>query len=180
MSLAVASPNEVLQTKDRRRRTVCSYVENTSGWHVFLFFVLSANACAIDSGEGKHCVLNKNHDPKGEAATQPSEGSRRANWQRRWMWLFVRPWFQFLITNIKPQTESRWWVEARQWKAWQTAKHPKGIALIAITAENYLSMAMNAMVWRVFLYCLAETNTALPARGLREGFSCFRTKWRSS
>jgi len=33
-----------------------------SGWHVFLFLVLRANACAIALCEDKHCVLNKNHD----------------------------------------------------------------------------------------------------------------------
>jgi len=38
---AVASPNEVVHTKAQRRSAVCTYVENTRGWHGFLFFVCS-------------------------------------------------------------------------------------------------------------------------------------------
>lgn len=53
---------------------------------VFVFRV-SANACAIAYRDDKHEALNKNHDPKGEAATQPSECRRRANLCKRWMWL---------------------------------------------------------------------------------------------
>ena len=87
--------------KARRMRAVDSYVY-ARGWRVFLFLCVSKDAFVIALRAEKH-----ERGTKTMTATQPSEGSRRANLQRRWMWLFVRP-LKINMTNIKPQPKSRW------------------------------------------------------------------------
>jgi hypothetical protein len=148
---ATASTKEVLCAIARRRSAAQRICCKHKGWHGFLFF--RVGKCLCDWWESRQ-AWSTEQKPwpafRGRSSPKPTEYSRRANLKRRWLRLCVRPYFQFLITNRKPQTESRWWVEVRQWKAWQAAEHPKGNASLAITFENRRMIASEALAWHVF------------------------------